>query len=143
MEQPPGFLDSQNPNYVYLLKKSLYGLKQSLRAWFDNLARYLFNMGFLCSPTDSSFFVYKNKDYTTLLLIYVDDVSITSYNTNFATQIISYLSTKFALKDLVQLYYFLGLEIKYFEGVLYHISNIQITNDTCVFNGYSSFGQSK
>ncbi|GJT76906.1 ribonuclease H-like domain-containing protein [Tanacetum coccineum] len=31
MHQPPGFVDSRYPHYVYLLQRSLYGLKQGLR----------------------------------------------------------------------------------------------------------------
>ncbi|GKC97654.1 ribonuclease H-like domain-containing protein [Tanacetum coccineum] len=34
MHQPPGFQDSANPDYVCLLRRSLYRLKQALRAWF-------------------------------------------------------------------------------------------------------------
>nr|GEZ67294.1 ribonuclease H-like domain-containing protein [Tanacetum cinerariifolium] len=34
MQQPLGFQDSQHPNYVCLLQRSLYGLKQATRAWF-------------------------------------------------------------------------------------------------------------
>nr|GFC68725.1 retrovirus-related Pol polyprotein from transposon TNT 1-94 [Tanacetum cinerariifolium] len=30
--QPDGFVDPDNPNYVYKLKKALYGLKQAPRA---------------------------------------------------------------------------------------------------------------
>nr|GEX39691.1 retrovirus-related Pol polyprotein from transposon TNT 1-94 [Tanacetum cinerariifolium] len=31
--QPDGFVDPDNPNYVYKLKKALYVLKQDPRAW--------------------------------------------------------------------------------------------------------------
>ncbi|KAJ9561212.1 hypothetical protein OSB04_006372 [Centaurea solstitialis] len=34
MDPPPGFVKSSNPREVCRLKKSLYGLKQSPRAWF-------------------------------------------------------------------------------------------------------------
>ncbi|GJR22335.1 retrovirus-related pol polyprotein from transposon TNT 1-94 [Tanacetum coccineum] len=33
VSQPDGFVDPDNPNYVYKLKKDLYGLKQVLRWW--------------------------------------------------------------------------------------------------------------
>jgi hypothetical protein len=41
MEQPEGFQLSDNPNFVYKLKKSLYGLKQAPCAWYYRLDKYL------------------------------------------------------------------------------------------------------
>jgi Reverse transcriptase (RNA-dependent DNA polymerase) len=37
MEQPPGFADPLYPNHVCKLNKTLYELKQALRAWFSKL----------------------------------------------------------------------------------------------------------
>ena len=37
IEQPEGFLLSENNDYVCKLKKDLYGLKQAPRAWFSML----------------------------------------------------------------------------------------------------------
>ncbi|GKA18207.1 retrovirus-related pol polyprotein from transposon TNT 1-94 [Tanacetum coccineum] len=41
VSQPDGFVDPENPNHVYKLKKVLYGLKQAPRAWYDMLSSYL------------------------------------------------------------------------------------------------------
>ncbi|CAA6674842.1 unnamed protein product [Spirodela intermedia] len=41
MEQPEGYKNSNFPNHVCKLHKSIYGLKQSLRAWFSKLSSYL------------------------------------------------------------------------------------------------------
>nr|GEU79918.1 ribonuclease H-like domain-containing protein [Tanacetum cinerariifolium] len=41
MHQPPGFWDSTHPDYVCLLQRSLYGLKQASRAWFQRFASYI------------------------------------------------------------------------------------------------------
>nr|GFC34135.1 retrovirus-related Pol polyprotein from transposon TNT 1-94 [Tanacetum cinerariifolium] len=38
VRQPDGFVDPDNPNHVYKLKKALYGFKQALRAWYDMLS---------------------------------------------------------------------------------------------------------
>ncbi|GJV85716.1 ribonuclease H-like domain-containing protein [Tanacetum coccineum] len=40
MHQPPDFRDPQHPDYVCLLQRSLYGLKQVPRAWFQRFAAY-------------------------------------------------------------------------------------------------------
>nr|GFC04898.1 retrovirus-related Pol polyprotein from transposon TNT 1-94 [Tanacetum cinerariifolium] len=38
VSQPDGFVDSDNPNHMYKLKKALYRLKQAPRAWYDMLS---------------------------------------------------------------------------------------------------------
>nr|GEW81468.1 hypothetical protein [Tanacetum cinerariifolium] len=44
--QPDGFVDPCHPDKVYRLKKALYGLKQALRAWYDELSKFLLYKGF-------------------------------------------------------------------------------------------------
>ena len=39
--QPKGFIDPHFPDHVLYLKKTLYGLKQASRAWYDWLTQYL------------------------------------------------------------------------------------------------------
>ncbi|GJR21310.1 retrovirus-related pol polyprotein from transposon TNT 1-94 [Tanacetum coccineum] len=44
--QPDGFVDPDHPDKVYRLRKALYGLKQALRAWYDELSKFLISKGF-------------------------------------------------------------------------------------------------
>nr|GFC66767.1 retrovirus-related Pol polyprotein from transposon TNT 1-94 [Tanacetum cinerariifolium] len=44
--QPPGFVSKQYPDHVYTLDKTLYGLKQAHRAWYDVLLQFLIESGF-------------------------------------------------------------------------------------------------
>ncbi|GKE33414.1 retrovirus-related pol polyprotein from transposon TNT 1-94, partial [Tanacetum coccineum] len=44
--QPGGFIDPAHPEKVYRLRKVLYGLKQALRAWYDELSNFLISKGF-------------------------------------------------------------------------------------------------
>ena len=37
VKQPPGFVDSTHPDFVFKLEKALYGLKQALRAEYERL----------------------------------------------------------------------------------------------------------
>ena len=53
------------------------------------------------------------------LLLYVDDIIITSNNSSFVTEIVSQLGSSFALKDLGCLNYFLGLQIEYTDSGLF------------------------
>nr|GEY64758.1 retrotransposon protein, putative, unclassified [Tanacetum cinerariifolium] len=39
--QPDGFVDPDHPEKVYRLRKALYGLKQALKAWYDELLKFL------------------------------------------------------------------------------------------------------
>nr|GEX78944.1 retrotransposon protein, putative, Ty1-copia subclass [Tanacetum cinerariifolium] len=77
MKQPPGFIDPQQPNYVCLLHKSLYGLKQTLCAWFERLTKALFDLGFKGSKTDPPLFIYSREDTLLYILVYVDDIIVT------------------------------------------------------------------
>lgn len=40
MSQPPGFIDKDYPSYVCKLKKSIYGLRQSPRVWYQELHNF-------------------------------------------------------------------------------------------------------
>nr|GEY69842.1 hypothetical protein [Tanacetum cinerariifolium] len=44
--QPDVFVDPDHPEKVYHHKKALYGLKQALRAWYDELLKFLTSKGF-------------------------------------------------------------------------------------------------
>nr|GEX48092.1 ribonuclease H-like domain-containing protein [Tanacetum cinerariifolium] len=109
MHQPPGFTDSAHFDYVCLLQKSLYGLKQSTRAWFQRFSSYAIRAGFYHSKTDSSFFLFHKGSDTAYSLLYVDDIILTASSTSLLQRIISSLHAEFAMTDLGPLNYFLGI----------------------------------
>nr|GFA83047.1 putative ribonuclease H-like domain-containing protein [Tanacetum cinerariifolium] len=59
VSQPVGFVDPDNPNHVYKLKKALFGLKQAPRAWYDMLSSFLLSQEFSKDVDDGkiSFFL--------------------------------------------------------------------------------------
>ena len=115
MEQPPGFIDFLFLDYVCLLNKSLYGLKQTSHAWFDYLSQFLLQLDFYCSKANSSFFIYHTYDMTTILLIYVDDVLVVGNDNQFITNLLAQLIHEFVIIDLGPLHYLLDVEIEYFD----------------------------
>ena len=59
------------------LKKSLYCLKQSPRAWFDKFRRAVYNMGYSQCNGDHTVFYRHRGSHITILTVYVDDIVIT------------------------------------------------------------------
>ncbi|GJS81404.1 retrovirus-related pol polyprotein from transposon TNT 1-94 [Tanacetum coccineum] len=58
VSQPDEFVDQDNPNHVYKLKKALYELKQALRAWYDLLSSFLLSK-FSKGTVDPTLFTQK------------------------------------------------------------------------------------
>lgn len=111
MSQPPGFVNDNHPTHVCKLHKSLYGLKQAPRAWFHRLSTFLRQLGFQDSKTDASLFYYRQHDIFIALLVYVDDIIVTGTHPTAIFSIINKLGGEFALKDLGDIHYFLGVEV--------------------------------
>lgn len=112
MAQPPGFVDS-NKELVCKLNRALYGLKQAPRAWYERLSNTLLQFGFQPSRCDPSLFTYVKGDAKLYVLIYVDDIIVTGSSSSLIQSLISKLNVKFALKQLGQLDYFLGIEVRH------------------------------
>ena len=100
------------PLFVYKLQKSLYGLKYAPRVWFDKLHQALIHLGFTSAKSDQSLFLKSTKAHTILVLVYVDDILITGSDSTMIGELITQLDNKFALKDLGNLDYFLGIQVK-------------------------------
>ena len=92
MQPPPGY--SVPDGLVCRLRRSLYRLKQTPRAWFEHLSSVI---------TDAR--------GRTLLLLYVDDMIITGDDSQFIDFVKMRLSDKFLMSDIGPLHYFLGLEV--------------------------------
>ncbi|GJU90085.1 retrotransposon protein, putative, unclassified [Tanacetum coccineum] len=71
VSQSDGFVDPDNPNHVYKLKKALYVLKQALRAWYDMLSSFLISQDFSKGSVDPTLFI--RKEGKELLLKYCFD----------------------------------------------------------------------
>lgn len=78
MKQPPGFEGVGAPHLVCKLDKAIYGLKQAPRAWYARLSSKLIDLGFIASKSDNSLFIFQRSGVTIYMLIYVDDIIVTS-----------------------------------------------------------------
>ncbi|XP_071683636.1 uncharacterized mitochondrial protein AtMg00810-like [Lolium perenne] len=111
-QQPPVFVDPAHPDHVCRLHKSLYGLKQAPRAWYQRFAAYLSTIGFVASVTDTSLFVLRSAADTAYLLLYVDDIIVTASSSAFLQHLLDRLHSEFAMTDLGDLHFFLGIAVR-------------------------------
>jgi hypothetical protein len=109
MEQPQGFM--QDSSLVCRLKKSLYGLKQAPRAWYAKMDSYLLSQNFVCCKSDPNVYMLRMDDSLLLLVMYVDDLLITSCLTSTIAAVKRILHDRFLMMDMGPLHFFLGLEI--------------------------------
>mgnify|MGYP005912744945 FL=1 len=112
MDLSPGCnLARDKENQVCKLRKSLYGLKQSLRAWFGRFTKSMKNFGYEQSNSDHTLFLKRDEGKLTALIVYVDDIVVTGNDTGEQLKLQKYLSQEFEMKDLGDLKYFLGIEV--------------------------------
>ncbi|GKB07978.1 putative RNA-directed DNA polymerase [Tanacetum coccineum] len=111
MEALRGFTVSFGEREVCLLKKSLYGLKQTPRAWFGRFTLAMKHYGFKQSNSDHTLFLKQRGNLITCLIIYVDDMIIIGNDKEEITKLKKNLFTEFEMKDLGRLKYFLGIEV--------------------------------
>jgi histone deacetylase 1/2 len=118
MKLPPGFEDQSMPLHVCKLDKAIYGLKQAPRAWYARLSSKLLQFRIYCIKI-RHISIYSKGGVTIYMLIYVDDIIVTSSSSKAISALLRDLKSDIALKDLGDLNYFLGIEVKKMnDGVL-------------------------
>jgi len=94
MDLPPGWSDTdiRKPK-ICRLKKSLYGLKQSPRAWFGRFTKSMRAFGYRQSNWDHTLFLKHRDGKVTALIVYVDDMVVTGNDPAEQAALKNYLST--------------------------------------------------
>ena len=112
MEQPEGFVKKGEEDNVCLLKRSLYGLRQSSRQWYIRFDEFIQRIGFEKSLYDSCVFIKKRKGTAAAyLLLYVDDMLIAAATLSEIQDIKNELESEFDMKDLGNAKRILGMDI--------------------------------
>ncbi|GJX73528.1 retrotransposon protein, putative, ty1-copia subclass [Tanacetum coccineum] len=111
MEQPEGFVNPKYPNHVCKLKRSIYGLKQASRQWNKRFDDEIKKFGFTQNPDEPCVYLKGSGSYVAILILYVDDILLMGNNIPMLQDVKSYLGRSFAMKDLGDAAYILGIKI--------------------------------
>lgn len=118
MEVPKGV--SASSNQVCKLNKTLYGLKQSSRCWFERFDHTLKDIGFKNSGVDPCLYILdKNSvDKNVYIVLYVDDLIICTKDIHSLKLYKNCLLKEFSMTDLQEIKLFLGIKVERCEGKL-------------------------
>ena len=109
MKPPPGY--TSEGEQVKRLLKSLYGLKQAGRKWYETLSRALLDLGFQVNNADPGVFSSHVNNHTTILAIHVDDCLITGSSPELIADYKHKLNQRYSLTDLGPVHWLLGIKI--------------------------------
>ncbi|RDY11816.1 hypothetical protein CR513_03467, partial [Mucuna pruriens] len=101
MEIPPGFYSHNEKNKICRLKKALYELKQSPRAWFRRFSQVMISLGYKQREGDHILFIkHSPEGKLTVLLVYVDDIIVIGDDEIEKLNLKKKLTTQFEMKEL-------------------------------------------
>lgn len=113
MAQPEGFVVEGEEDHVCLLKKSLYGLKQSPRQWYKRFDAFMVDIGYSRTDFDACVYFRRLPDNSFIyLLLYVDDMLIAAKSMIEINKLKTRLSGEFEMKNLGAARKILGMEIR-------------------------------
>ena len=106
--------------YSIKLQRTLYGLKQSGRTWYNRLSEFLLKRGYVNNEDCPYVFIRKFQNGFCIISVYVDNLNIIGH-TEDIEEASAYLKTEFEMKDMGKTRFCLGLQIEHLsEGILIH-----------------------
>jgi hypothetical protein len=90
----------QDSYLVCRLKKSLYGLKQYLRAWYAKTKSYLLSQNYVHCKSNPNVYMLWTTDSLLHLFLYVDDLLITSYSNSMIVAVKNIIHDRFLMMNM-------------------------------------------
>jgi transposase InsO family protein len=114
MQHPPGYKAPDAGVRVLRLIKTLYGLKQSGRRWYQKLTSIFDTLGFKQCAVDQAVFFKSDKKAgeITVVAVHVDDCTIAASNARALDALKDGMRQHVEVTDLGELHWMLGIEIQ-------------------------------
>jgi hypothetical protein len=100
IEQLAVFVENGQEGMVCKLLKSLYGLRQAPRQWYEKFDRTLTSVGFIVNEVDKYVYYRYGGGEGVILCLYVDDILILGTSLDVIKETKDFLSNNFEMKDL-------------------------------------------
>ncbi|GIL51635.1 hypothetical protein Vafri_7582, partial [Volvox africanus] len=110
MKEPPGY-ESKTPGMACRLLRSIYGLRQASRCWYDKLCTKFAEIGLFPSKSDPAMFVKVDEKGVILALVHVDDMCVAAKTQEMVDRIKRAIGGLFKVRDLGEIKVFLGMEV--------------------------------
>jgi len=105
---PPAGL---NVNGVLLLKRGLYGLRQSAHVWNKTFTDALLRLGLTQCKSDPCIFTKTQGTSVLHLAVWVDDVVIATNDPQLREQLVTALRKEFRIPEIEELHWILGMRV--------------------------------
>jgi Reverse transcriptase (RNA-dependent DNA polymerase) len=123
LKMPEAFKSKPREMYSIKLKRSLYGLKQSGRMWYNRLSEYLIKEGHKSNIISPCIFIKRSILSFIIIVVYVDDLNIIG-SPEEIEKTVKLLKNEFEMKDIGVTKLCLGLQIEHFHNDIFvHQSN--------------------
>jgi hypothetical protein len=113
------FINETHLDHVCLLSKSLYGLKQAPQACYQWFTDEIQSIGFKPASSDTLLFIHKHGNDVAYLLLYVNNIVLTTSSPSLLQHVIGQLSSPFAIKDLGPLHFFFDIHVQCTESAFF------------------------
>jgi hypothetical protein len=135
---------TKNGTCLVKLRKALYGCVQSARLWYDTIIRDLKRLGFIVNESDPCLLNRGSGDKQMTIIVYVDDLFMTSKNKHEIMTLIALLNGYYGKLTVTEgnNHSYLGMNFNFTKDSCVLVSMIGYVNDILVDNNVDSFNQS-
>ena len=113
LEQPESFAEPGKEDWVWCLKRSLYGMKQSSHIWNKTMHKAMLNWGFKCLHADPCVYYRVNTTGIVLSVVHVDNFLIVSSTPSASHAFKEELKSFWTISDLGEAHFCVGIAISH------------------------------
>lgn len=112
VSQPDGFAQVGKEDGVYVLRKALYGIRQSFRRWCLTLQKFLVAFKFAQSKAYLTLYVLTRGGMFVMVLVYVDDTFLSAGRIESFALVVKYAKQSFKVWVDSKVEKFLGFSVQ-------------------------------